>query len=465
MSANLQLRDYLDNSTEASKRIRTILTILVVVTVLILAGFLNTWHGYAWNRKRIGFQEDYIKQLKVRIGQLTKTKQELISNANDFTQLQNSLPSLLKLKALSPYFGSEKCENLPENGATREKSEEVLNEQIHCYEGAIKLSEKFRDETIKAYVDNVYFIRVPFFGVAFDINDLGSIGGLSLIVILIMLRLNLRNFIVSLRIGFKAARNPDFPEFHEQFYDVLAGRQLFAFPDLEDSEQDLYEGKLEAIWNQSKAKHWYEGIATCFSSGFSKIKKALWRLLRIVLRPRKKEAGSDQKQVDSSNNNGEGPEPTLIDAPTHIETIVDEKKAELPKKDDASLPSIDTDASKKKGWYSNRHPVLALVPTWICLVPAIVYGAVVINDFRSYEVGMVVSTTRTISSFLFSLFCLVVIFGLGCWCVSKWIEIDQLWKIFRPPTRAGSSPTPPSEIHADGDNSNAKPVAPVTTIA
>lgn len=426
MSAELQLRDYLDNSTEASKRIRTILTILVVVTVLVLAGFLNTWHGYAWNRQRIRFQSDYVKQLHERVDQLTKAKQDLTSGANDLSQLKTNLPPLLTIATLSPYFGSEECEKLPEKGATKEENESALREQIKCYEGAIKLSQSLLDETIKAYVVNVYFIRVPFFGVAFDINDLGAIGGLSLIVILIMLRLNLRNFIVSLRIGFKAARDA---KQMEQFYDVLAGRQLFAFPDLEDSKQDPYEGRTEAIWNKSRVKGRYESIANALSTGFFKVKNALWAILKIVLRSTYKDAHEDPKPVESQ-----------------------------------TTALTESNGSKKTGWYSNRHPLLALVPTWICLVPAVVYGAVVVNDFMSYEVGMVVNKFRTISSFAFSLICLVAIFGLGCWCVSKWIEIDQLWKVFSGPVKARTLQAQQAEVLAsDGKNGNAKPVAPVAS--
>jgi hypothetical protein len=101
---------------------------------------------------------------------------------------------------------------------------------------------------IKSTVDNVYIIRVPFFGVAFDINDLGLLGGLGLFIILTMLRLSLRSYIVSLRIGFKSVFNS---ELAYNFYDVLASRQVFVFPPLNDEDQDPNEAK-------SKIEKWWE---------------------------------------------------------------------------------------------------------------------------------------------------------------------------------------------------------------
>lgn len=377
MSADLQLKEYLENSTECSKRIRTILTILVVVTVLIFSGFLNSWQKYAWNRERIRFRQDYIKELTQRIAQLNAAKEQL--NSADKINDDKSLPLLQMLPAT---HGSEECLKPIKKDASREEKEGVINSEIQCYEGAVELSKDFLDESIKAYVENAYLIRVPFFGVAFDINDLGAIGGLSLIVILLMLRLNLRNFIVSLRIGFKAARNA---RRYDDFYDILAGRQLFAFPPVEDAKQSPYTGKTEAIWDHSLAKKVYELIVGILATTFLMLKKALWGIFRFLLWSNYKELHNDPQSVNRP---------------------------------------------KKNGWHSNPHPILSLVPTWICLVPAIVHTAVVMNDFRSYEVGLVVNEYRTKTGFGFSLICLVVIFGLGCWCVSKWIEIDKLWRGF-----------------------------------
>ena len=241
---------------------------------------------------------------------------------------------------------------------------------------------------------------------------------LSLIVILLMLRLNLRNFIVSLRIGFKAARNA---RRYDDFYDILAGRQLFAFPPVEDAKQGPYTGKTEAIWDHSLAKKVYELMVGILAAGCLTLKEALWRIFGFVL-------WSDYKEDHKD------PQPA--------------------------------DQPEKNGWHSNPHPILSLVPTWICLVPAIVHTAVVMNDFRSYEVGLVVNEYRTKTGFGFSLICLVVIFGLGCWCVSKWIEIDKLWRGFseKNSEAANQEIAFPEVNSADtGKDNKPTPVLPVHT--
>lgn len=416
MIAELQLKEYLENATESSRRIRTILTILVVVTVLIFAGFLNSWQGYAWNRERIRFRQDYIREVNVRIDQLKKASQQPTSSPNDVPDLDANLTPLLQ--KLPPSYGSKECEKKLNNGASRE---EAINDRIICYEGVKGLSDEFLKDSVRAYVENAYLIRVPFFGVAFDINDLGLIGSLSLIVILIMLRLNLRNFIVSLRIGFKAAGKANL---HEDFYDILASRQLFAFPPLEDPNQHPHKGRTEKIWGQSEVKAYYDFVLKVFSWSFFIIKRALWLMFELLLASSYEETYSKQKQNDRAQN----------------------------------------------GWHSNPHPLLAFVPIWICIVPALVQAAVVINDFQSYDVGLVVNGLRTKTSFVFSLICLVIILGLGCWCVSKCLEIDELWKSFSGLMIADAemSKAPrasfQSEIYStDGEDNGSKSVPPVHT--
>jgi hypothetical protein len=329
--------------------------------------------NYAWNSQRIKFREEYTKELHLRI---TDLKNQLDPSSKSFTHSNHDFS---KLDNTPPTYGDEKCGDTRKRGATKEESEELIRNQIQCYEGAERLSKKFLEDSVKVYVENVFIIRVPFFGVVFDINDLGAIGGLSLIVILTMLRLNLRNFIVSLRIGFKAARKANS---YEDFYDTLAARQLFAFPSLEDPEQNPYKGMTERIWRESRAKRAYEIVLALPSWSFNKAKKALWAIFRGVLFSRYKEAPRNTK------------------------------------------------SDEKTGWYSNPHPLLTLVPIWICLVPSAAYATVVLNDFLSLSVGLAINPLRTITGFALSLFCFVAIFGLGCWCVSKWIEIDELWKEF-----------------------------------
>jgi len=357
MATPLELKEYLDNTTESSKRLRTIVTILLVVTVLILAGFLNSWGGYAWGIDRIRYRTDYNKELELKIQELQHQQYELLAGGTPehtfkIEKLDDESARFPLLKKRPAAYGKEVCAAQDENVVQMSSVEQ----QLKCYEGAKKINEKFLEEAIKAYVDNTYLIKVPFFGVAFDINDLGAIGGLSLIVILLMLRLNLRNFIVSLRIGFKAAGQTGA---REDFYDILACRQLFAFPVVAAPEQEPYNGLTERVWTRLKVR------------------------LHLV---RKK------------------------------------------------------NTEQKPGWQSNRHAMLALIPALICLIPSIVYGAVVVNDVTSFGIGRNINPTRATSGLVVSILCFFVIFALGCWCISKWIEIESLWERFCPGEECSPSP-------------------------
>jgi hypothetical protein len=90
----------------------------------------------------------------------------------------------------------------------------------------------------RGYVENALTVRVPFFGVAFDINDLGLLGGFGFIVVLTLLRFSIRTEIVSLRLAFKAATKAaeDDRKQLETFYDLLAMRQVLTLPHMEDRD-------------------------------------------------------------------------------------------------------------------------------------------------------------------------------------------------------------------------------------
>jgi len=93
---------------------------------------------------------------------------------------------------------------------------------------------QFYGAAARDYVDNAFTVRVPFFGVAFDVNDLGLLVGIGFVVILLLLRFSLGSEIVGLRISFKnvTALSQEPGELLERFYELLAMRQVFTLPQL-----------------------------------------------------------------------------------------------------------------------------------------------------------------------------------------------------------------------------------------
>lgn len=175
---SLDLQDYLDATSDASKRTRTVLIVLVAASVLAFAGFLNSLRA-SW--------------MVSRIHKISNPQSEYVVEKLGYTPKDEKDPRY----------------------------------------------EEFYTSVVKSYVDNAFTVRVPFFGFSFDVNDLGLLGGLGFIVILALLRFSIRSEIVSLRLSFKAvaAESKKDPSQLAVFYDLLAMRQVLTMPYVEDSEK------------------------------------------------------------------------------------------------------------------------------------------------------------------------------------------------------------------------------------
>lgn len=81
---------------------------------------------------------------------------------------------------------------------------------------------------MKTYVDTHYIVRVPVFGFAIDANDLGMLGGVGFVVILVVFRFCVSREIDNIVLSFRAAKRLGMLS---QFYHLLAMRQVFTVPD------------------------------------------------------------------------------------------------------------------------------------------------------------------------------------------------------------------------------------------
>lgn len=424
----LTLKEYLETSSETSRRVRYSTVIVVVVSVLILAGLLNSLVNHSWIRNRIKYRQEYSQKIKDTINSVSfdcpialecdEKNDELYSYLKSYSTDNFTIDEKDVLKSLPPMCGQDETNCLCKT--TKE-------EKLQCLECSRDLNQKILEHLTRLYVENVYIIRVPFFGVVFDINDLGLIGGIRLVLVLIILRLSLRSYIMSLRIAYKSSfsRNKLEQSKREEFYEILATRQLFVFPQLFDENQEYYAGMTEEIWNKSTVKKVYLALQNYFSSTYSQLIKRTLKNTLIFF-----------------TNSLIGIVLLLFAIPTLIFIILlmgfyinlpyllytllflwliqiifyirNPKKLPPP-----SLP--------QKYWMANPQPWLKRVSKIISIIPSVVYLMVVINDFRSLHTGMVVDYWRAIFGFIFSIIFLIVIFSIGCWCVSKWYEIDKIW--------------------------------------
>lgn len=174
ISASFDHKDYVDAANDAAKRTRTVTIVLVVASVLIFIGWYNSvlW-GWPIDRIRRAF------------------------DAND--------QSIYRMIATN----------------NTEIQKDAYRAQL-------------QQAGLRAWIENVRFVRIPFFGIAFDVNDLGAIGGLGFITILMMMMYSLTSEIKNLKISFKEAVH------HNQlsaFYHALAMRQVFTVPHMIGEER------------------------------------------------------------------------------------------------------------------------------------------------------------------------------------------------------------------------------------
>jgi hypothetical protein len=181
----LDIQDYLDASSDASKRTRTITIILVIASVVLLAGWLNSLQDH-WMQKR-----------------------------------------MINLRDINGEYVASKLGPPPSREDPRYKNgNESFKHDMELYE------QRYKDlcqAVERAYVDNSLVVRVPFLGFTFDVNDLGLLGGIGFLVILTCYRFFLSREVDNLRLSFEEAKRLGSGEL-EKFYILLAMRQVFTIP-------------------------------------------------------------------------------------------------------------------------------------------------------------------------------------------------------------------------------------------
>jgi hypothetical protein len=181
VDAEISIKDYVEASSEAATRTRRVTVVLMIASVLMFSGLLNSTYS-SWKRQRMEALEsvdsDYVKR---RLGPPPSSAEDYSMYVARYNQLYSA--------------------------------------------------------ALKDYVENAYTIRIPFFGIAIDTNDLGPLGGLALSVILVLYRTSITREIDNLRISFEGAEAQN--RLHT-FYYLLAMRQVLTFPNIHGKERSRF---------------------------------------------------------------------------------------------------------------------------------------------------------------------------------------------------------------------------------
>ncbi len=155
--------------------------------------------------------------------------------------------------------------NLKENDLIRMNRlllEEAYQGEIFKSKILIPSDEKLISKEIPsriAFDDKVLFLEIPFFGIPIDVNDLGFIGGISLFIILSLLRFSQSREIKNLNLSFKEAFR------HNKlcnFYHLLAMHQVFTVPHMEGEIRNKILSML------AKWVYFLPVIVICFGVGY-----------------------------------------------------------------------------------------------------------------------------------------------------------------------------------------------------
>jgi hypothetical protein len=176
------VKEFLAATGEASARTRSLIVILIVASVLTGVGVLN-------------------------------------SLKNSWMSLRFELLRDCKSSYLKDYVGP--CP-MPADYA----SEDEYKRDLDLYQRRYLA---FVSSASGVFVANRYFVHVPFFGMSFDVNDLGMLAGVGLVSILVLLRFSAGTELENLKLSFRETyRLKCFAE----FYRMAAMRQVLTIPRL-----------------------------------------------------------------------------------------------------------------------------------------------------------------------------------------------------------------------------------------
>jgi hypothetical protein len=176
----IEAQDYVDATSDASSRTRSVTITMVIASVLIFGALINSLQ-HQWMLERL---------------------KALDSPQSDYAQ-----------KKIGPY---------PVLG--KFPSQQAYDDSVANYHERYK---SFYDAVAKAYVENSLSTKVPLFGFSIDANDLGMLGGIAFIAILVMYRFCITREVENIRIAHDEARR--FNQLRE-VYTILSMRQVFTIP-------------------------------------------------------------------------------------------------------------------------------------------------------------------------------------------------------------------------------------------
>ena len=265
----MDIRSFVESQIVASNRSRNVLLILSTASVLAFVGFWNS-KPLSWMNSRIDVLSrdlEYLKGRKSIIEKETalaklKAKCSDEQKAGDASTSAPSSPAPSNRKTIKPVASVTTPKSNPDcspelmtrlESEIKDERDFVINGDKYATARAYYHEDELNDNslfkgpstlalddlllkteeglktTLRNRRDNILSVRIPFFGISFDINDLSLVSGITFTIILIWLRLSLWTELNSTQQVFERVDVKDLKEVKD-YYEYLGTRQVFTIP-------------------------------------------------------------------------------------------------------------------------------------------------------------------------------------------------------------------------------------------
>jgi hypothetical protein len=181
------MNEHIKNCKDSSARTRYVIIIIVMTSILILVQILNSnegsWMSERYEKVKDGFRlKVWNNEIRETYNEVDKTKYD---KAKKYALDRQILDSILLKESLL-----------------------VLN---------------------KIQIESMYVVRIPFWGIFFDINDLGLIGGFTLLILMCWLKFCLVREYLNLKNTINAFPKDDL-DARKEMYNIVSSQQVFTIP-------------------------------------------------------------------------------------------------------------------------------------------------------------------------------------------------------------------------------------------
>ena len=198
---------YIEASARTATRSREILILIIIVSVLVFGAFWNSRQG-SWISERIRIHNEV----------LALVQQERV------------------ISTLAPRSPERLAAQIALMGRQYDRAREFVAARPALRDpDAVRLA---KERLQNILTEHVLYLKVPFFGLLIDVNDLGMLGGFTFIVLLLWFRSSLWHESQNLKITFADTGADGDARF---YYTALAMQQVLTTPPLLDERSTKHD--------------------------------------------------------------------------------------------------------------------------------------------------------------------------------------------------------------------------------